>query len=264
VGTCLSLTGDLIVARDVAHAKFLARLEQGQGLPEYIQNHIVYYAGPAKTPPGLPSGSFGPTTAGRMDSYADRFMREGASLVTLAKGNRSKAVSDACRRYGGFYLAAVGGPAALIAQQCIRKVALLDHEEDGMEAVFRITVEAFPCFIVVDNQGRDLYDTSRNVALGSGTSHEPTAVSSTPMEPGKRDASTLVGTAPSDEQQPTAAALEASPDDASSREGESRASGTHCQAREHQEAVMIVAGQCSSAVCQGCELCGPTAIITDW
>ena len=157
VKTRLSLTGTIVVARDIAHAKMLERLEQGQGLPQYAKDHIIYYAGPAKTPEGYASGSFGPTTAGRMDAYVDRFMAEGGSLVTLAKGNRSKAVTNACKKHGGFYLGSIGGPAAILAKNCIKKVEVLDNEEDGMEAVWKIDVENFPAFIVVDDKGEDFF-----------------------------------------------------------------------------------------------------------
>ncbi len=156
--TRLSLTGTLVVARDIAHAKLKERLDRGEGLPGYIKDHPVYYAGPAKTPEGMPTGSFGPTTAGRMDSYVAEFQAAGGSLVMLAKGNRSKAVRDACQRYGGFYLGSVGGPAARLAQDCIKKVEVLEYPELGMEAVWRIEVEDFPAFIVMDDKGNDFYD----------------------------------------------------------------------------------------------------------
>ena len=158
VKTRLSLTGTMVVARDIAHAKLKERLDSGQGLPEYIKNHPVYYAGPAKTPQGMATGSFGPTTAGRMDSYVAEFQSAGGSMVMLAKGNRSKSVREACKRYGGFYLGSVGGPAARLAQDCIRKVEQLEYPELGMEAVWRIEVENFPAFIVVDDKGNDFYD----------------------------------------------------------------------------------------------------------
>jgi fumarate hydratase class I len=158
VKTRVLLKGTIVVARDIAHAKLQERLDRGEGLPAYIKNHPVYYAGPAKTPEGMPTGSFGPTTAGRMDSYVEAFQREGGSLVMLAKGNRSKAVRDACQRYGGFYLGSVGGPAARLAQDCIRKVEVLEYPELGMEAVWRIEVEDFPAFIVVDDKGHDFYE----------------------------------------------------------------------------------------------------------
>jgi len=157
VKTRVSLTGTLVVARDIAHAKLQERLDAGLGLPDYIKDHPVYYAGPAKTPAGFATGSFGPTTAGRMDSYVAAFQAAGGSLVMLAKGNRSKAVLDACRTHGGFYLGSVGGPAARLAQDCIRKVEVLEYPELGMEAVWRIEVEDFPAFIVVDDKGNDFY-----------------------------------------------------------------------------------------------------------
>ncbi len=158
VKTRLSLTGTMVVARDIAHAKLKERLDAGLGLPDYIKNHPVYYAGPAKTPAGMATGSFGPTTAGRMDSYVAEFQAAGGSLVMLAKGNRSKAVRDACKAHGGFYLGSVGGPAARLAQDCIRKVEVLEYPELGMEAVWRIEVENFPAFIVVDDKGNDFYE----------------------------------------------------------------------------------------------------------
>ena len=158
VRTRLALTGTMVVARDIAHAKLKERLDNGLGLPEYLKNHPVYYAGPAKTPAGYATGSFGPTTAGRMDSYVDEFQAAGGSLVMLAKGNRSKAVKDACKAHGGFYLGSVGGPAARLAQDCIRKVEVLEYPELGMEAVWRIEVENFPAFIVIDDKGNDFYE----------------------------------------------------------------------------------------------------------
>jgi fumarate hydratase, class I len=158
VKTRLSLTGTMVVARDIAHAKLKERLDNGEPLPDYIKNHPVYYAGPAKTPEGMATGSFGPTTAGRMDSYVQEFQAAGGSLVMLAKGNRSKAVKDACKQFGGFYLGSVGGPAARLAQDCIRKVEVLEFPELGMEAVWRIEVENFPAFIVMDDKGNDFYD----------------------------------------------------------------------------------------------------------
>ena len=158
VKTRLSLNGTLVVARDIAHAKLKERLDRGEGLPDYIKDHPVYYAGPAKTPEGMPTGSFGPTTAGRMDSYVAEFQAAGGSLVMLAKGNRSKAVRDACQRYGGFYLGSVGGVAARLARDCIRKVEVLEYPELGMEAVWRIEVEDFPAFVVMDDKGNDFYD----------------------------------------------------------------------------------------------------------
>ena len=157
VRTRLSLTGTIVVARDIAHAKMLAKIESGEGLPQYAKDHVIYYAGPAKTPEGYASGSFGPTTAGRMDAYVDAFMKAGGSYVTLAKGNRSKAVTKACKDNGGFYLGSIGGPAAILAKNCIKKVEVLDNEEDGMEAVWKIQVEDFPAFIVVDDKGDDFF-----------------------------------------------------------------------------------------------------------
>ena len=158
VKTRLALTGTMVVARDIAHAKLKERLDGGLGLPDYLKNHPVYYAGPAKTPAGYATGSFGPTTAGRMDSYVAEFQAAGGSLVMLAKGNRSKAVKDACKAHGGFYLGSVGGPAARLAQDCIRKVEVLEYPELGMEAVWRIEVENFPAFIVMDDKGNDFYE----------------------------------------------------------------------------------------------------------
>ncbi|EEC49062.1 precursor of fumarase fumarase [Phaeodactylum tricornutum CCAP 1055/1] len=158
IRTRLSLSGTIVVARDIAHAKMLKRIEDGEGLPDYAKQHIIYYAGPAKTPEGYASGSFGPTTAGRMDAYVDRFMQEGGSFVSLAKGNRSKQVTNACKKYGGFYLGSIGGPAAILAKNCIKKVKVLDNEEDGMEAVWKIEVENFPAFIVVDDKGEDFFE----------------------------------------------------------------------------------------------------------
>jgi fumarate hydratase class I len=157
VKTRLSLTGTIIVARDLAHAKIRERLEKGEGMPEYLKNHPVYYAGPAKTPAGYASGSFGPTTAGRMDSYVDQFQSFGGSMVMLAKGNRSRTVREACKTYGGFYLGSIGGPAARLAQDCIKKVEVLEYPELGMEAVWKIEVEDFPAFIVIDDKGNDFF-----------------------------------------------------------------------------------------------------------
>ena len=157
VKTRLSLTGPLVVARDIAHAKIKERLDAGEEMPQYLKDHPVYYAGPAKTPEGLPSGSFGPTTAGRMDSYVDQFQAAGGSKVMLAKGNRSKQVTDACDAHGGFYLGSIGGPAARLAQDCIKHVEVLEYEELGMEAVWKIDVEDFPAFIVVDDKGNDFF-----------------------------------------------------------------------------------------------------------
>jgi len=157
VRTRLKLTGTLVVARDIAHAKMLQKLESGEGLPQYAKDHIIYYAGPAKTPDGYASGSFGPTTAGRMDAYVDKFMEAGGSFVSLAKGNRSRAVTKACKKYGGFYLGSIGGPAAILAKNSITNVEVLDNEEDGMEAVWKIDVVDFPAFIVVDDKGDDFF-----------------------------------------------------------------------------------------------------------
>jgi fumarate hydratase class I len=157
VKTRLSLTGPLVVARDIAHAKIKERLDAGEPMPEYLRDHPVYYAGPAKTPDGYASGSFGPTTAGRMDSYVEQFQAAGGSLVMLAKGNRSRQVTDACETHGGFYLGSIGGPAARLAQDCIKKVDVLEYPELGMEAVWKIEVEDFPAFIVVDDKGNDFF-----------------------------------------------------------------------------------------------------------
>jgi len=157
VKTRLSLNGPLIVARDIAHAKIKERLDAGEEMPQYLKDHPVYYAGPAKTPAGMPSGSFGPTTAGRMDSYVDQFQAAGGSMVMLAKGNRSQAVTDACRTYGGFYLGSIGGPAARLAQDCIKKVEVVEYAELGMEAIWKIDVVDFPAFIVVDDKGDDFF-----------------------------------------------------------------------------------------------------------
>lgn len=157
VKTRLSLNGKLIVARDIAHAKLRERVEQGGELPEYFKNHIVYYAGPAKTPQGYASGSFGPTTAGRMDSYVDYFQSRGGSMIMLAKGNRSIAVTDSCKKHGGFYLGSIGGPAAILAKENIKEVKVVEFEELGMEAVWEITVEDFPAFIIVDDKGNDFF-----------------------------------------------------------------------------------------------------------
>ena len=157
VATRLSLTGTIVVARDIAHAKLKEQLDAGKGLPEYFKNHVVYYAGPAKKPEGYASGSFGPTTAGRMDSYVDQFQAIGGSMVMLAKGNRSRHVREACRKYGGFYLGSIGGPAARLAEHSIKKIEILEFEELGMEAVWKIEVEDFPAFIVINHEGRDFY-----------------------------------------------------------------------------------------------------------
>ncbi len=158
VKTRVMLTGPMVVARDIAHAKIKERLDAGEGMPQYLRDHCVYYAGPAKTPTGMASGSFGPTTAGRMDSYVDAFQAAGGSMVMLAKGNRSRAVTDACKAHGGFYLGSIGGPAARLAQDCITKVEVLEYPELGMEAVWKIEVQDFPAFIVVDDKGNDFFD----------------------------------------------------------------------------------------------------------
>ncbi|MBT4769390.1 MAG: fumarate hydratase, partial [Rhodospirillaceae bacterium] len=157
IKTRLSLSGPMVVARDIAHAKLKERIDCGDGLPDYIKDHIVYYAGPAKTPEGYASGSFGPTTAGRMDSYVDLFQSQGGSLVMLAKGNRSPVVKDACAKHGGFYLGSIGGPGARLAQDCIKKVEVLEFEDLGMEAVWKIEVEDFPAFIIIDDKGHDFF-----------------------------------------------------------------------------------------------------------
>jgi fumarate hydratase class I len=157
VSTPLLLTGTLVVARDIAHAKFKEILDAGRPLPDYLKNHPVYYAGPAKTPPGKPSGSFGPTTAGRMDSYVDLLQSHGGSMVMIAKGNRSPQVTEACKKHGGFYLGSIGGPAAILAEENIKKVECLDFPELGMEAVWRIEVVDFPAFILVDDKGNDFF-----------------------------------------------------------------------------------------------------------
>jgi fumarate hydratase class I len=164
VKTRLSLTGPLVVGRDIAHAKIAERLDAGEEMPQYLKDHAVYYAGPAKTPEGYASGSFGPTTAGRMDSYVERFQAAGGSLLMLAKGNRSKQVTDACQQHGGFYLGSIGGPAARLAQDCIKKVEILEYPELGMEAVWKIEVVDFPAFIVVDDKGNDFFDTRQQDA----------------------------------------------------------------------------------------------------
>jgi len=164
VKTRVMLTGPMVVARDIAHAKLKERLDTGQGLPQYLKDHAVYYAGPAKTPQGMASGSFGPTTAGRMDSYVADFQAAGGSFVMLAKGNRSRQVTDACATHGGFYLGSIGGPAARLAQDCITKVDVLEYPELGMEAVWKIEVKDFPAFIVVDDKGNDFFD-----MVGGGT-----------------------------------------------------------------------------------------------
>ena len=157
VATPLSLSGTIIVGRDIAHAKIQERLDQGQGMPDYLKNHPIYYAGPAKTPAGKPSGSFGPTTAGRMDSYVQAFQKEGGSMIMLAKGNRSKQVTDACKEFGGFYLGSIGGPAALLAEHNIKNVEVLEYHELGMEAIWKIEVEDFPAYILIDDKGNDFF-----------------------------------------------------------------------------------------------------------
>ena len=157
IRTRLALSGPMIVARDLAHAKIRERLERGEPMPDYFRNHPVYYAGPAKTPAGYASGSFGPTTAGRMDSFVDQFQAAGGSMVMLAKGNRSKEVREACAKHGGFYLGSIGGPAARLAQDCIKKVEVLEYPELGMEAIWKIEVENFPAFIVIDDKGNDFF-----------------------------------------------------------------------------------------------------------
>lgn len=161
VKTRVLLNGKMIVARDLAHAKIKELIDSGKPMPDYFKNHAVYYAGPAKTPAGFASGSFGPTTAGRMDSYVEQFQSLGGSMIMLAKGNRSKQVSQSCKKYGGFYLGSIGGPAARLAQDCIKKVEVLDYAELGMEAIWQIEVENFPAFIIIDSQGNDFYEDIR-------------------------------------------------------------------------------------------------------
>ncbi|MCW2937199.1 MAG: hydro-lyase, Fe-S type, tartrate/fumarate subfamily, beta subunit [Actinomycetia bacterium] len=168
VKTRLSLSGPLVVARDIAHAKIKERLDAGEPMPQYLRDHAVYYAGPAKTPEGYASGSFGPTTAGRMDSYVEQFQAAGGSFVMLAKGNRSQQVTDACQKYGGFYLGSIGGPAARLAQDCIKKVEVVEYAELGMEAVWKIEVEDFPAFIVVDDKGEDFFKDTTGPVLTIG------------------------------------------------------------------------------------------------
>jgi fumarate hydratase class I len=169
VRTRLSLSGPLVVARDIAHAKIAERLGAGEPMPAYLRDHPVYYAGPAKTPEGYASGSFGPTTAGRMDSYVERFQAAGGSYVMLAKGNRSPAVTQACQRHGGFYLGSIGGAAARLAQDCITHVEVLEYPELGMEAVWKIEVRDFPAFIIVDDKGNDFFADPSGQALTIGT-----------------------------------------------------------------------------------------------
>ncbi len=167
VSTRLSLNGTIIVGRDIAHAKLKERIDNGEGLPQYIKDHPIYYAGPAKTPEGYASGSMGPTTAGRMDSYVDLFQSNGGSMVMLAKGNRSKQVTDACHKHGGFYLGSIGGPAAILAQNSIKKLECLEYPELGMEAIWKIEVENFPAFILVDDKGNDFYETVNQAPCAS-------------------------------------------------------------------------------------------------
>ena len=166
VSTRLSLSGTIIVGRDIAHAKLNERIEAGLGLPQYVKDHPIYYAGPAKTPEGMPSGSFGPTTAGRMDSYVDLFQENGGSMIMIAKGNRSQQVTDACKKHGGFYLGSIGGPAAILAQENIKKVECLEYPELGMEAIWKIEVENFPAFILVDNKGNDFFKQIKPICVG--------------------------------------------------------------------------------------------------
>lgn len=168
IKTRVSMTGTMIVARDIAHAKIRERIEAGEPMPEYMKNHSVYYAGPAKTPEGMASGSFGPTTAGRMDPYVDPFQEKGGSMIMVAKGNRSKQVTDACKKHGGFYLGSIGGPAAVLAKNCIKKVEVLEYPELGMEAVWKIEVEDFPAFIVVDDKGNDFFAHTQECTLTIG------------------------------------------------------------------------------------------------
>ena len=165
VATRLSLNGTIIVGRDIAHAKLKERLDEGKGLPQYIKDHPIYYAGPAKRPQSLPSGSFGPTTAGRMDSYVELFQRNGGSMVMIAKGNRSRQVTEACQKYGGFYLGSIGGPAAILAEQNIKSVECLEYPELGMEAIWKIEVENFPAFILVDDKGNDFFEQIKPACL---------------------------------------------------------------------------------------------------
>ena len=168
IKTRVSMTGTMIVARDIAHAKIRERIEAGEPMPEYMKNHPVYYAGPAKTPEGMASGSFGPTTAGRMDPYVDPFQEKGGSMIMVAKGNRSKQVTDTCKKHGGFYLGSIGGPAAVLAKNCIKKVEVLEYPELGMEAVWKIEVEDFPAFIVVDDKGNDFFAHTQECTLTIG------------------------------------------------------------------------------------------------
>ena len=167
IGTRLSLNGTIIVGRDIAHAKLKERIDRGEGLPQYIKDHPIYYAGPAKTPAGMPCGSMGPTTAGRMDSYVDLFQSNGGSLIMLAKGNRAQCVTDACHKHGGFYLGSIGGPAAILAQNNIKSIECVEYPELGMEAIWKIEVEDFPAFILVDDKGNDFFKQIKPVCLGS-------------------------------------------------------------------------------------------------
>jgi fumarate hydratase, class I len=180
VKTRVMLTGPMVVARDIAHAKLKERLDQGLGMPDYMRDYCVYYAGPAKTPTGMASGSFGPTTAGRMDSYVAEFQAAGGSFVMLAKGNRSRQVTEACKTYGGFYLGSIGGPAARLAQDCITKVEVLEYAELGMEAIWKIEVQDFPAFIVVDDKGNDFFELVDKPFVGT-----PVTIGS-PVKPGRR------------------------------------------------------------------------------
>ena len=157
VSTRLSLNGTIIVGRDIAHAKIKERLDRGEEMPQYLKDHPIYYAGPAKTPEGMPCGSMGPTTAGRMDSYVDLFQSHGGSMIMLAKGNRAQCVTDACQKYGGFYLGSIGGPAAILAQNNIKSIECVEYPELGMEAIWKIHVEDFPAFILVDDKGNDFF-----------------------------------------------------------------------------------------------------------
>ena len=161
VSTFLLLDGTIIVGRDIAHAKLKERIDNGEGLPQYVKDHPIYYAGPAKTPKGMPSGSFGPTTAGRMDSYVNLFQENGGSMIMIAKGNRSKDVTDACAKHGGFYLGSIGGPAAILAKENILSVECLEYPELGMEAIWKIKVKDFPAFILVDDKGNDFFSQIR-------------------------------------------------------------------------------------------------------
>ena len=167
VATRLSLNGTIIVGRDIAHAKLKERLDRGEDLPQYIKDHPIYYAGPAKTPEGMACGSMGPTTAGRMDPYVDLFQSHGGSMIMLAKGNRSQQVTDACKKYGGFYLGSIGGPAAILAQNNIKSIECVEYPELGMEAIWKIEVENFPAFILVDDKGNDFFKQLKPRCLGN-------------------------------------------------------------------------------------------------